>query len=201
MDDILGKIKIGTNLSEEQHSKTIEVIRRNADVFAKNPMKPNITATVEHTIETGDDIPTYAKPRRLPNAWKNEIHENIQEMIDNGIIRPSKSPWNCPIILVRKKGKTRFVCDYRDLNKVTKKDTYPLPNIKDCIENMEGTNYWSTMDAASAYWAVNVKESNREKTEISIPNGKHEFKVMPFGFCNAGAPYQRLIDPIYRLTA
>ena len=194
VDDILGKIKIGINLSEEQHSRITEVIRRNADVFAKNPKKPNITATIEHPIETGDAFPTYAKPRRLPNAWKNEIHENIQEMVDNGIIRPSKSPWNCPIILVRKKGKTRFVCDYRDLNKVTKKDTYPLPNIKDCIENMEGTNYWSTMDAASAYWAVNVKESDREKTAFSIPNGKYEFKVMPFGLCNAGATYQRLID-------
>ena len=113
-------------------------------------------------------------------------------MLNNDIIRPSKSPWNSPIILVRKKGKVR--CDYDQLNKITTRDTYPLPNIMDCIEKMDGVKFWSTMDAASAYWAVQLEEADEEKTALSVPRGKYEFNVMPFGLSNAGATYQRLMD-------
>ena len=169
----------------------VEIVTRRAGVFARNPKKPKITNILEHNIDTGSARPTSTKPRRIPNAWKKEVEENVQEMLDNGIIRPAKSPWNCPIILVRKGGKTRFVCDYRDLNKVTKRDTYPLPNIKDCIENMEGAKYWTALDAASAYWSVNLREEDREKTAFSVHRGKYEFNVMPFGLSNAGATYQR----------
>ena len=73
------------------------------------------------------------------------------------------------------------------------RDTYPLPNIKDCIEKMDGVKFWSTMDAASAYWAVQLKEADKEKTAFSVPRGKYEFNVMLFGLSNAGATYQRLM--------
>ena len=115
-------------------------------------------------------------------------------MRKNNIIRPSESPWNCPIILLKKKGKSRFVSDFRELNKKTKSDTYPLPNIKDCVERMEGTKFWTTLDAASAYWSVELEEKDREKTAFSVPQGKFEFNVMTFGLRNAGATYQRMMD-------
>ena len=149
---------------------------------------------MKHSIPTGDENYAYAKPRRIPVAWEKEIQENVEEMLHNDIIRPSESPWNCPIILVKKRGKTRFVCDYRDLNKKTKSDTYPLPNIKDCVERMEGTKFWTTLDAAAAYWSVELEERDREKTAFSVPHGKFEFNVMTFGLKNAGATYQRLMD-------
>ena len=149
---------------------------------------------MEHSIETGQAKPVYAKPHRIPNAWSEEVKQNVKEMLDNGVILPSSSPWNSPIILVHRKGKARFVCDYRDLNKETKRDTYPLPNMKDCIEKMEGAKFFTTLDAASAYWSVKIKESDREKTAFSLPHGKYEFNVMPFGLNNASATYQRLID-------
>ena len=116
-------------------------------------------------------------------------------MLDNGIIRPSSSPWNAPVILVKKKDDSmRFVCDFRGLNDVTKKDSYPLPHIRDVIDKMEGAKFWTTLDAASAYWSMPVVEEDKEKTAFSVPRGKFEFNVTPFGLCNAGASYQRMMD-------
>ena len=116
-------------------------------------------------------------------------------MLNNGIVRKSKSPWNAPILLVKKKdGSYRFVCDFRALNDVTERDTYPLSLIADVIDKMDGTCYWTTLDAASAYWSVPLDEDDKHKTAFSVPRGKYEFNVTPFGLCNAGATYQRLMD-------
>jgi len=81
------------------------------------------------------------------------------------------------------------------LNDATEKDRYPLPNITEMRDNMQGARYWSKFDAASAYWSVNINEEDKEKTLFSIPSkGKFEFNVMAYGLCNASATYQRLID-------
>ena len=116
-------------------------------------------------------------------------------MLQNDIIRPSQSPWNSPILLVKKNDNTtRSVCDFRGLNDVTKKDTYPLPYILDVIDKMSGINYWTKLDAAAAYWSVPIAEADKERTAFSVPNGKFEFNVMPHGLCNAGATYHRMIS-------
>ena len=88
----------------------------------------------------------------------------------------------------------RFVCDFRRLNDVSKKDTYPLPHIRDIIDKMDGAKYWTTLDAAGAYWSMPLNEADREKTAFTVPRGKFEFNVTPYGLCNAGASYQRMMD-------
>ena len=144
---------------------------------------------------TDDALPVKSRYYRIPVAWEGEVSNQIQEMLDNGIIRPSSSPWNSPIILVKKKdGTMRFVCDFRGLNDVTKKDTYPLPHIRDVIDKMHGSKYWTTLDAASAYWSMPLREEDKEKTAFSAPRGKYEFNVTSYGLTNAGASYQRLMD-------
>ena len=116
-------------------------------------------------------------------------------MLDNESIRPSSSPWNAPVILVRKKDNSmHFVCDFGGLNNVTKKDSYPFPHFLDLIDKMVGAKFWTTLDAALAYWSMPVAEEDKEKTPFSVPRSKFEFNVTPFGLCNAGASYQRMID-------
>ena len=88
----------------------------------------------------------------------------------------------------------RFVCDFRGLNDVTKKDNYPLPHIRDVVDKMEGSMFWTTLDAASAYWSMPLDEQDKEKTAFQVPRGKFEFNVTPYGLTNAGASYQRLMD-------
>ena len=182
-------------LSDTEKNDIRILLRKYAKVFAANPQKPPLNSISEHRIITNDALPVKIKPHRLPLAWKDDIDRQIQEIFDNQIIRHSSSPWNSLVILVKKKDNSnRFVCDFRGLNDVTKKDTYPLPHIKDVIDQMQGAKYWTTLDAASAYWSIPLAEEDKEKTAFSVPRGKFEFNVTPYGLTNAGASYQRMID-------
>ena len=150
---------------------------------------------MEHRIITEGALPVKQKVRRIPAAWEDEVNTQVTEMLKNDIIRPSVSPWNSLLLLVQKKDNTmRFMCDFRGLNNVTKKDTYPLPHVRDVLDKMHGAMYWSTLDAASAYWSLPLSEEDKEKTAFSITRGKYEFNVTPYGLSNAGASYQRMID-------
>ena len=115
----------------------------------------------------------------------------------NGTICKSKSPYNNNILLVNKPDKSKlFDLDFRNLNKNTIRDTYPLPNVDDLIEACYGSRYFSQIDLASGYWAIKLREEDKEKTAFSTPNGKYEFNVMPYGMVNAGATFQRKSDDI-----
>ena len=120
-------------------------------------------------------------------------------MLENVVIRQSSSPWASRVILVQKKDKSyRFAVDYRYLNDQTKKDAYPLPDVKDILDKLRGSTIFSSLDGASAYWSIPIAESDREKTASVTARGQYEFCVMPFGLCNAQATYQRAIDSALR---
>ncbi|CAB4038014.1 Retrovirus-related Pol poly from transposon [Paramuricea clavata] len=154
-----------------------------------------VTTLAEHKIETGDAVPVKQLPRRLPNSLRTVVEDQVEEMLENNIIKPSNSPWSSPIVLVRKKdGTWRFCIDFRKLNDVTVKDAFPLPQVTDLMDNLAGHQYFSTLDLASGYWQVPVYESSQEKTAFVIPGGGHfEFLRMPFGLTNAVPTFQRLM--------
>ena len=201
-------IELGENLSDKQREQLLDLISKYSDIFAENPKKPARTNMMQHKIITGDALPVHRKARRLPAAWEKEVNDQVKEMQKHDIIRPSSSPWNAPLLLVKKKDNTmRFVCDFRGLNDVTKKDNYPLPHIRDVIDKMEDCKYWTTLDAAAAYWSMPLAEEDKEKTAFAVARGKYEFNVTPYGLCNAGASYQRLMKaclsglPSHRILA
>lgn len=118
-------------------------------------------------------------------------------MLEDDIIQPSSSPWSSPVVVVRKKdGTLRFCVDYRKLNSVTKKDTYPLPRIDDSLDRLRRAKYFSSIDLRSGYWQIEVDERDREKTAFVTPDGLYEFKVLPFGLCSAPATFQRMMDTV-----
>ena len=153
------------------------------------------TTIFPHKIDTGDSLPIHQGPRRLPIAKRQVADKEIKRMLDMGVIEPSMSPWSSPIVLAAKKGgDVRFCIDFRKVNAVTKKDSFPLPRIDDSLHRLEGSSWFSTMDLASGYWQVAMDEDDAEKTAFIVENGLYQFKVLPFGLCNAGATFQRIMQ-------
>ncbi|GFX51496.1 retrovirus-related Pol polyprotein from transposon 412 [Trichonephila clavipes] len=129
-----------SELSPEQKSSAERLFQEFEDVFfSRNSSDIGHTTVTQHRIDTADHPPIKQHPRRLPFAKQEEVGTLLREMQENDIIEPSSSPWASPIVLVRKKdGSTRFCVDYRKLNDVIKKDSYPLPRIDDTLDTLSG---------------------------------------------------------------
>ncbi|GFT05968.1 hypothetical protein TNCV_3927031 [Trichonephila clavipes] len=156
-------------LAPEQKSSAERLFQEFEDVFSRNSSDIGHTTVTQHRIDTADHPPIKQHPRRLPFAKQEEVETLLREMQENDIIEPSSSPWASPIVLVRKKdGSTRFCVDYRKLNDVTKKDSYPLPRIDDTLDTLSGHKWFSTLDLKSGYWQVEIHPEDREK-QHSLP--------------------------------
>ena len=185
-------------LDEKQQRDVSSLLKEFSDVFSSSPEDIGRTNIVTHRINTGDSLPIKQQARRLPLHKRQEAQKEVTKMLDRGIIEPSCSPWASPIVLVKKPdGSTRFCLDYRKLNAVTVKDSYPLPRIDDTLDALVGSRWFSTLDLSSGYWQVEVAEEDRPKTAFTTgAGGLYQFKVMPFGLCNAPATFERLMEQI-----
>jgi Reverse transcriptase (RNA-dependent DNA polymerase)/RNase H-like domain found in reverse transcriptase/Integrase zinc binding domain/Chromo (CHRromatin Organisation MOdifier) domain/gag-polyprotein putative aspartyl protease len=172
------------------------------DFIDRFPEKlPNLPPVreVSHTIpmEPGHKPPcrpTY----RLSHLELEECKKQVEELLQQGLIRPSASPYGSPILFVRKKeGTFRMVIDYRQINNLTVKDKYPLPRIDDLLDKLQGATYFSSFDLLSGYHQVRLSETDVPKTAFRTPFGSYEFLVLPFGLTNAPATFQRLMNTIF----
>ena len=188
-----------SGLSEGDEVKFKNLFQRYRDVFAFSDDQLGRTSLVQHTIDTGDAMPIKQRPYRTTPGNKQEIDRQVDDMLQRGIIQESVSPWSSPVVLVKKKnGEMRFCVDFRAINKVTKKDSFPMPLVADTLDALSGTQYFSILDLKSGYWQIELHPSAREKTAFVTHNGLYEFLVMPFGLTNCGASFQRLMGHILR---
>lgn len=193
------KSLVPNELSDDKKEDVIKLLNEFRDIFACTSGDFGRTNKVKHRINTGNDPPIRQVPRRLPLAKQTEVAEIIEAMHKEGVIEPSDSPWASPVVLVRKKdGTMRFCVDYRKLNDITKKDSYPLPRIDDTLDTLSGATWFSTLDLKSGYWQVEMEQGDKEKTAFTVGTGLWQFNVMPFGLCNAPATFERLMEHVLR---
>jgi hypothetical protein len=154
---------------------------------------------VEHSIEV---IPGQTPPCRgiypMSELELRELKAQLQELLRAGFIQPSVSPYGAPVLFVKKKdGSQRLCVDYRMLNKITVKNRYPLPRIDMLMDRLHGARYFTKLDLTSGYNQVRIKEEDVQKTAFRTRYGHYEYRVMPFGLCNAPATFQRLMNEVF----
>ncbi|GJU99953.1 putative reverse transcriptase domain-containing protein [Tanacetum coccineum] len=141
--------------------------------------------------------PVARAPYRLAPSEMKELSEQLQELSDKGFIRPSSSPWGAPVLFVKKKdGSFRMCIDYRELNKLTVKNRYPLPRIDDLFDQLQGSSIYSKIDLRTGYHQLRVREQDISKTAFRTRYGHYEFQVMPFGLTNAPAVFMDLMNRV-----
>ncbi|GJU28017.1 putative reverse transcriptase domain-containing protein [Tanacetum coccineum] len=161
-----------------------------AEVFLEDLSGLPLQRQVEFRIDLVPRATPVAKsPYRLAPSEMQELSGQLQELQDKGFIRPSHSPWGAPVLFVKKKdGALRMCIDYRELNKLTVKNCYPLPRIDDLFDQLQGARYFLKIDLRSGYHQLRVHEDDILKTVFQTRYGHFEFTVMPFGLTNAPLP-------------
>lgn len=184
----------GTILTEEQEGRLNVLLDESFSLMGD---KLGCTDQVEHVIVT-KARPIKQRWYRVSPIMQQHIDRELDEMLKLGVVEPSKSPWASPVVMVKKKdGSFRLCVDYRKVNAVCERDSYPLPQVTDTLDKLSQSKFCSSMDIKSAYWQVPVAESSRPYTAFTIPNrGLFQFKRLPFGLHNAPATWQRLIDNV-----
>ncbi|GJR24162.1 putative reverse transcriptase domain-containing protein [Tanacetum coccineum] len=161
--------------------------RGNKTLFPEDLLGLPSTRQVEFQIDlVPGAAPVARAPYRLGPSEMKELSEQLQELSDMGFIRPSSSPWGAPVLFVKKKDGSFWMCiEYRELNKLTVKNHYPLPRIDDLFDQLQGSSVYSKIDLRSGYHQLRVREEDILKTAFRTRYGHYEFQVMPFGLTNA----------------
>ena len=190
---------LGTKLSHlplVQRKELAEVITQYREVFPDVPSKTNL---IEHDVDVGDSAPIKQHPYRVSPMKKELLDKEVQYMLKNDIIEESQSNWSSPCILVPKHdGGFRFCTDFRKVNDKTKSDSFPIPRIADCIDQIGNAKFVSTFDMLKGYWQVPLTRRAREISAFVTPSGLYQYKVMPFGMKNAPATFQRMVNKLVR---
>lgn len=202
----VNSIKIDFSSIPESISKSFRsMITRLRNVFADPDSALPFNTNIVATIRTNTDQPVFSKSYPYPFGVTDFVNSEISHLLRDGIIRPSRSPYNSPIWVVDKKGqdengekKHRLVIDFKKLNSHTISDKYPIPDISVILSSLGEAKYFSTIDLKSGFHQIMMKEEDREKTAFSVNNGKYEFCRLPFGLKNAPSIFQRAIDDVLR---
>jgi len=181
---------------QKDQEAALQLLLKYYKIFSHNDEYGH-TNLVQHEIHTQDVPPIRCKGRPINPVMQEKLKEQMDTWKRQGVIEPSSSPWSFGLLPVPKKnGKVRWVIDYRKLNDITLKDSYPLPNIEDNLARLSKSKVFSAIDGTGAYHVISIRPEDRSKTAFHTPFGLYQFRQMPFGLCNAPATYSRLVQKV-----
>ena len=203
------KIRFQTNtpsLASDHNSKMCpEKLKQLLDeykmVFEPLPKQlPPFRDITGHTIPLQPGAsPPYRAPYRLSPLELKEVKKQIQELLENKFIQPSRSPYGSPVLFVQKKDGTLRMCiDYRALNKLTIHDKYPLPRTDELLDKVKGASIFSSLDLTSGYHQIRIHPDDVPKTAFTAAGEHYEFRVLPFGLTNAPSTFQRCMNSLFK---
>ena len=184
-------------LSPGDSAQLRELLRKYHDVFAWKDSELGFTDRVQHEIHLTQDTPVAQAYRRVPPSCLQEVRAHINDLLERKIISPSSSPYASPIVIVRKKsGELRLCVDYRKLNAVSRKDSFPLPRIDESLDALGGAQFFTSLDLASGYYQIKMADEDKAKTAFCCPFGLYEFNRMPFVLSGGPATCQLLMNSV-----
>ena len=168
-----------------------------SDILSRDEFDMGLTDLIQHDIDTGQERPVRQQLRKTPMVHNQIIETHIQSMLKQGLIEPSHSDWSSNIVLVLKKDKSyRFCLDYRQLNRVSRPDIFPLPRIDSSLDALAGSSWFSTLDLRSGYYQVPLNPRDAHKTAFISRSGSWQWRVLPMGLCNSASTFQRLMNMV-----
>ena len=188
------KIETVEELDEKQAKEWEELKKDILGSFAHSYKDLGGAKTQEFKIRLKSDQVVFKHPYRKSMKERDEIKEEIEKMLEAGVIRPSNSAWSSPVLLIPKKDGTKRMCvDYRELNALTEVEDWPLPVIRDILDRLSGSTYFSAIDLKAGYWQLRMEESSIPITAFSTPDAKYEFLRLPFGLRNAPSFFSKVM--------
>ena len=183
-------------LTRDQQACLIDVIYNHTEVFSLFDGDLGFCDVLKHSIPTTTDKPVYLPHRQIPVQLQSEVRKCLDNWLKQGIIRPSKSPYASQVVIVRKKtGEIRLCVDFRKLNAISIRDSFPLPRVEEALQAVQAAVWFSSFDLAQGYLQMAMEEEDIEKTAFRAgSSGLYEFTRMPFGLTNAGASFCRLME-------
>nr|GFB29238.1 putative reverse transcriptase domain-containing protein [Tanacetum cinerariifolium] len=187
-------------IEDKSEKKRLEdiIFQNFPEVFPEDLSGLPPTRPIEFQIDlVPGAAPVARAPYRLAPSEMKELAKQLKELSDKGFIRTSSSPWGAPVLFVKKKdGSLRMCIDYRELNKLTVKNRYPLPRIDDLFDQLQGSSVYSKVDLRTGYHQLRVREEDIPKTTFRTRYGHYEFQVMPFGLTNAPTVFMDLMNRV-----
>ena len=195
---ILKDEQIG-NITPTEKEQFLQLVHKYKHLFAETNAELGCAHNCFHKVDTGDAPPLFQTAYRRSPVANKIIQQEIDALLDGGLIVPSNSPWSSLLLLINKKdGSNLVVIDYWKLNAISKKDRYPLPRIDDTLEKLSGAKFFLAMDLIAGYWQIPMQVEDQEKCAIITADGLYKPTRMPQGLDNATATFQRLMDTTFR---
>ena len=201
VNSVLATQKIDLSKVPIEHTAELRLLlQKYSDIFAGSSYDIEKTSLIEHSIDTEGKGPIRHRSYRTPLKLQDELKRHINEMIKHGIIQESRSPWAAPVLLVKKANttETRFVTDYRSLNKITKHDSFPMPLVSSILEQLGNKNFFSTIDLASGFFQIPMRQDSIEKTAFICEQGLFEYLSCPMGLRNSPSTMCRLLLNLFK---